>query len=468
MIDAYHVCLFIHLSAVFVLAIAMGVSHRGLILMEKAETREGALQNCKLVIDNSVIFPTSTVFIVASGLYMGTSAWSLTAPWILLSLSFVVLSSILGFAVMYPRLSALHGLLAALPDGPLSAEASARRRDPVAQMLPSALAGNALGTAFVMVTKPGWSLAIAVFVGFSAAGIVPVWSRAQEAIRGLKRARDLARTQRHASDRGKPILCDVLDPKLVVVETVSPFTLKAHKALLAAGVEYVTRRTTQSSDYNHLNPKGQIPILIVGDEILCGSRDIVRRCAQWAPHVYETELGPKEEAENHFWEEYAENTLKGFVAYSRWADENNWERAKAAYFVDMPAVLRPIIIPRVRKAILRLIKSMDVGRGGPEEEWRRYEMVLDMLDRRAPAEGYWLGTPKLAPCDISLYAFLQCMRTSITPAHHEALLARSKLNAYLDRIEALTKSPIKAPLAVMSGQRLKVEPASGGSFAESA
>lgn len=442
MISAYHLALFVHLSSIFVLAIAMGVSHRGLVLMEKAETREGALQNCKLVVDNSVIFPTSTVFIVGSGLYMSLSAWSITAPWIILSLGFVVISTILGFAIMYPRLSAIYGQLAALPDGPLSPEASARRRDPVAAMLPSALAGNALGTAFVMVTKPGWPIAIGALTGFTILGVLPVWSRGREAIRDLKRVRDVARTQRARKD-GKPILCDVLDPKLVVVETVSPFTLKAHKALLAAGVDYVTRRTTQSSDYNHLNPKGQIPILIVDDEVICGSRDIVRRCAEWAPHVYETSLTPANEAENHFWEEYAENTLKGFVAYSRWADEENWERAKAAYFVDMPFVLRPIIIPRVRSAIRRLIKSMDVGRGGPEEEWTRYEMVIDMLERRAPTEGNWLGTPKLAPCDISIYAFLQCMRTSITPKHHAALLARPKLDAYLDRIEALTKAPAK-------------------------
>ena len=66
MINAYQILLFVHLSAICVLAIAMGVSHIGLVLMEKAETREAALQSCKLVVDNSVIFPTSTFFIVGS------------------------------------------------------------------------------------------------------------------------------------------------------------------------------------------------------------------------------------------------------------------------------------------------------------------------------------------------------------------------------------------------------------------
>ena len=36
MISAYHIALFVHLSSIFVLAIAMGVSHRGLVLMEQA------------------------------------------------------------------------------------------------------------------------------------------------------------------------------------------------------------------------------------------------------------------------------------------------------------------------------------------------------------------------------------------------------------------------------------------------
>lgn len=447
MVTAYHVALFIHVIAIFVLYIAMGLSHVGIERMERAATRDIALDSAKMVLDNGPLFPVATVFAVASGFYMGHSSWSLRAPWIALSLGFSIVSTVLGFAIMYPRMSRTYGRLAALPDGPLAPDVVARIRDPLAALLPSALAGNAVGTAFVMVTKPGWLISIVVFVAFSFAGLIPVWGRAQESWRGWKRARDLERTRR-INEGGKPILCDVLDPKLVVVETVSPFTLKAHKALKAAGVDYVTRRSTQSSDYVHLNPKGQIPILILDGEVVCGSRDIVRRCATWAPDVYETSLSPQLEAENHFWEEYAENTLKGFVGSARWMDERNWERAKAAYFVDMPVSLKPFIIPRVRKAIIRLLKNMDVGRGGPAEEWRRFVTVVDALEQRAPEKGWWLGTAKLTACDMSIYAFMQCLRTSITPEHHEAIIARPKLNAYLDRVEATTKRPPRAlPIA---------------------
>jgi glutathione S-transferase len=456
MLSAYHVCLFIHLSSIFVLFMAMGVSHIGMVRMEKAETREIALENCKMLLDNSVIFPVASVCVVGSGLFMALTSWNILLPWIILSLSFVVISTLLGFAVMFPRLSRTYARLSAIKDGPLAPEVSDRRRDPVAALLPSALAGNAVGTAFVMVTKPGWAVAIAAFVGFSIAGLIPVWNRGRESWLGWRRARELERTRR-INEGGKPILCDVLDPKLVVVETVSPFTLKAHKALKAAGVDYLTRRSTQSSDYKHLNPKGQIPILILDGQVICGSREIVRLCAKWAPDVFETEMSPDVAAENHVWEEYTENTLKGFVASARWLDEACWERAKAAYFVDMPFVLRPIIIPRVRAAIIRLLKSMDVGRGGPEEEWQRYLSTLDALEQRAPRTGWWLGTEKLTPCDISVYAFLQCLRTSITPDYHQAIIDRPKLNAYLDRVEALTKRAPKAEIPTLEPSSALVE-----------
>ena len=102
------------------------------------------------------------------------------------------------------------------------------------------------------------------------------------------------------------------------VESYSPFCLKAHRALKAAGLRYQDRAVFTPGDRKRHNPTGQVPVLLVGDEAVPDSTAILRRVLQLAPGRI------AESPEAWLWEEMADTAINGFLVAARWADDRNW------------------------------------------------------------------------------------------------------------------------------------------------
>lgn len=64
-------------------------------------------------------------------------------------------------------------------------------------------------------------------------------------------------------------LCEPGKTELDYLETFSSSCLKVKRALAYAGLEYVSRHGQTPADFKALNPARQVPILLVGDEIVC-------------------------------------------------------------------------------------------------------------------------------------------------------------------------------------------------------
>lgn len=216
------------------------------------------------------------------------------------------------------------------------------------------------------------------------------------------------------------------------VESYSPFCLKAHRALKAAGLRYTDQPAFSPSVRKRHNPTGQVPVLLVGGEAVADSTNILRRVLQMAPGRI------AESPEAWLWEELADTALNGFLVAARWADDRNWPLVRRAYFGGMPALLRAIVTPRLRKTVVGNLVARDVWRAGAAACWERFGRLLDQLDGRAPAEGFWLGGP-LSVADIALFAQLHSFRTPLTPWQAEELGRRTRLVAYLDRVDAATR-----------------------------
>jgi glutathione S-transferase len=233
-------------------------------------------------------------------------------------------------------------------------------------------------------------------------------------------------------------LCELDDPGLEGVESYSPFCLKVHRALGAAGLRYVRRHGTRPAAFKSLNPAGQVPVLLVGDEAVSDSTAIVARITALAPGALDAERDPARAAEARLWEELADTSLNGLLVAARWADERNWPAVRAAYFSAMPAPLRAVLVPGLRRSVLRALHARDVTRHGAAALWQRFEQTLDQLDARAPARGYWLGA-SLSVADVALFGQLHSLRTPLTRWQAEALARRAGLAGYLDRVDAATR-----------------------------
>jgi hypothetical protein len=94
------------------------------------------------------------LFILATGLYMVLTAWSLSTGWILVALISLILMASSGAALIEPRRRAIDRLAREAPDGPLPQPLELRTHDPVLLTALQTIGALLLGMVFLMTTKP--------------------------------------------------------------------------------------------------------------------------------------------------------------------------------------------------------------------------------------------------------------------------------------------------------------------------
>lgn len=227
-------------------------------------------------------------------------------------------------------------------------------------------------------------------------------------------------------------LCELEDPKLAGLETFSPFCLKIHRALKASGLSYTRRLASRPDAHKQHNPTGQVPVLLADGEALRDSTEILKFIVTLRPHKLAAD------GEAWLWEEFADTSVNGFLVAARWADDRNWPATRDACFGRAPAFVRALIVPRIRARVLRGLHARDVWRAGAERCWSRFEALLDHLDARAPATGFWCGgAPSVA--DVALFGQLHSFRTPLTVPQAESIARRARLSAWLDRVQEETR-----------------------------
>lgn len=234
-----------------------------------------------------------------------------------------------------------------------------------------------------------------------------------------------------ASSPSSIVLCELADAAAYGVPSLSPFCLKAHRALQLAGLPYERRHGAMPSTWTVHNATGQVPVLLIDGQPIADSTNILR----WVV----SRGGLAESPEAWLWEELADTAISGFLVGARWMDDANWPRTKAAYFAGMPAVLAWFVPGRLRANVGRMLHARDVWRAGPAAFHERFDHLLDQLDGRAPAAGLpWVGA-EWSVADVALYGQLRSFLTPLTPGQAEKIAARPRLAAWigaLDPIEA--------------------------------
>ncbi|WP_437964770.1 glutathione S-transferase family protein [Sorangium sp. So ce260] len=248
------------------------------------------------------------------------------------------------------------------------------------------------------------------------------------------------------NDKHPPLtLCELADPGVPGLESYSPFCLKVHRALKVAGLPYARRHGAHPGAFKRYNPAGKVPVLLVGDEPVCDSTEILRRIEAMAPGTL-VSGDSAAQAEAWLWEEFADASLGGFVVAARWADERNWPAARKAFFGGLPAPLRAVLPRVVRRRLIAALVTREFWAGGAERCWGRLEALLDKLEARAPRDGFWVGDA-LSVADLALFAHLHSLRIDLTPWQQAAVRRRAALSAYLDRVHARTSGGAAAQAA---------------------
>ncbi len=223
------------------------------------------------------------------------------------------------------------------------------------------------------------------------------------------------------------VLCELPDPEIEGLESFSPFCLKVHRALRLQKRPYERRFGRSPASFSSLNPLSKVPVLLIGDEVVCDSTRILQR------------LQVPGNGESKLWEDYADTTMAGFNAASRWACDKNWPRIKNAFFGAMPGPLRAFLPARFRRRVIRGLKIREIWDAGPDACWLRFSQMLDHLSQRAPEKGFWMGDT-ITVADLGIFSQLHSMRIALTPWQSEEIAKRAKLTAYLERVDRATSN----------------------------
>ena len=150
----YPIALFLHVSGAIGYFVAMGTWLFGLASMRRAQRVEQVRSIVQLVGLSGPLFGISVLLLLAAGLYMALTAWSLLTGWIVVGLISLLLLAPLGTALLEPRRRVIERLARTAPDGPLPEELERYIRDPVLLTTPQTLTALLLGVVFLMTTKP--------------------------------------------------------------------------------------------------------------------------------------------------------------------------------------------------------------------------------------------------------------------------------------------------------------------------
>lgn len=233
------------------------------------------------------------------------------------------------------------------------------------------------------------------------------------------------------------ILCEVGQPPFDGIESTSPFCLKVHRALKAAGLEYTRNHGQQPASHRRHNALAQVPVLLVDGKPIADSTRILAYIESLTANA-QPHRNARARAEALLFEELADTAVNGFLVAARWADAENWERTRDAYFGKAPWFVRALIAPRIRARVVKALVARDIWRGGALACWERFDALLDQLEHRAPERGFWIDA-HLSAADFALFGQLHGLRNELTPKQRDAVNARPTLAAYLDRVDEATR-----------------------------
>ena len=175
--STYTIVLFLHVSGAIGYFVSMGAWLFGHAAMRRAQRVEQVRSLVQLVGLSGPLFGVSVLLLLAAGLYMALTAWSLQTGWIAVALVSLVLMAPLGTALIEPRRRTIERLAREAPDGPLPQSLEQRIHDPILLTALQTIAALLFGIVFLMTTKPSLAgslivIVVALALGFASGLLV--------------------------------------------------------------------------------------------------------------------------------------------------------------------------------------------------------------------------------------------------------------------------------------------------------
>ena len=208
----------------------------------------------------------------------------------------------------------------------------------------------------------------------------------------------------------------------------SPFVTKAEVLLKLSGLPYET--TTRG--FNKA-PKGKLPYITDNGKIIADSMHIRWHLENQHQINFSHGLTDQQRATSWAFERMCEEHLYWSVVHERWAIDDNFNKGPRKFFDAVPAVLRPLVIAKVRRDIRRNLWGHGLGRHTIEEITQHAAADLTAISDFL-GDNPWLmgGSPTAG--DATTFSFVaSAMAEYFAGPVGDAARSHANLVAYRDR-----------------------------------
>jgi len=218
---------------------------------------------------------------------------------------------------------------------------------------------------------------------------------------------------------------------------LSPFVEKVVRGLQLKRVGFDLVEPRSPTDLRKWNPQtGKMPVVDFDGEKIWDSTFILRRLDQLVPAPPLLSDDPVAAANQRQLEDWADESLYWYVMAFLWTPKNSAATARRNLGF-LPAFVRPLVAPLMRRQIGSMIKAQGMGRL-PEEMLRReFGTRLDDLLRMLGSRPFFYDErPSVA--DLAVFGQLTSARSEASPETRGALEERPRLLDYMKRVEQAT------------------------------
>jgi len=226
----------------------------------------------------------------------------------------------------------------------------------------------------------------------------------------------------------------------------SPFVMKAMALLKLAGLEY-----REQSGGIFRAPNGLLPFIDDDGEVVADSTFIRFHIERKYRFDFDGGLNARDRAIAWSVEKMVEDHLYWALLDVRWTNRANFDRGIATMFDILPAPVRPLARPIIRRRTIARTRGHGMGRLSREEIERLAIHDLDALAEILADKPYLMGEQ---PCsaDAAVFGMVASLLTPTLDSRViEAARNHSNLVSYRDRIMhryfAATESPTRAAAA---------------------
>jgi glutathione S-transferase len=193
---------------------------------------------------------------------------------------------------------------------------------------------------------------------------------------------------------------------------------------------------TDTTGFNKA-PKGKLPYIREDDGLIVADSSFIRIHLENRYGInFDRSLSPSEKATALAYERLCEEHLYWAIVHDRWINDENFNAGPRNYFNAVPALLRPLVIAKVRRDIRRSLLAQGLGRHTAEERLHLATADIDALAAFLGNKPFLMGDD---PCgaDASVAScVLNVLCTHFNTPLRAAAEKHQNLVAYRDRCTA--------------------------------